>query len=72
MYQQIENRSQIDTDEITVSRSTMEDAIAVEIRDYFSGTDWQHTLEYGAPLIARFALSRVLPRQSGKRSPEVC
>ena len=59
----------IAADEITISQEALSAAIVEEVQDYFSGTDWQYSLESGAPLIARFAISRVLRQQSGKRSP---
>ena len=54
------------TDEITVSRAAFQAAIVEEIQDYFSGTDWQYTLECGAPLIARYVLGRIASDLSGR------
>ena len=56
---------QIVIGEFTVSRSALEAAIVIEIKDYFLGTDWQNSLESGGPLIARYALARVLRDEAG-------
>lgn len=60
------------TDEITLSREVLERAIVAEIQDYFSGTDWQNSLESGGPLIARYVLGRVLRYPAARGIPEEC